>query len=188
MLRFLAILCFLTQSVYSRSEAKVLTVPHYNQRDNLYEPGSTCGNTSGSMLISYHLGKKVSPDMLYQTFGKSRGQTPEGLAQIYKAYGLYAKGTRTGSRAEIKNHLLAGRPVVVHGYFTNNGHIITIIGFTDTGWIVNDPAGEWKRCAYCGYYPDTAGKGLAYSYRQVSNTVLSYDGDIWYSVASTNPF
>jgi len=187
MMKNILVVFWMLQSLASMGLAASLNVPYFQQKDNVFEPSATCGNTSGSMLISYHLGSKVTPDSIYKSFGKSRGQSPEGLAYIYKAFGLYSYATRQGTRAEIKAHLQKGRPVVVHGYFTPNGHIITIIGFTETGWIVNDPAGEWKKCAYCGYYPNSLGKGLNYNYSYVNNNVLSYDGDIWYSVASTSP-
>lgn len=165
-----------------------LNVPYYKQAHNRYEPHATCGITSGAMLVSYFTGKKVTPDSLYEIYGKPQGTTPEGLAEIYRDYGLYAYATRKGSRAEIKNHLLNGRVVVVHGWFTSNGHIMPFIGMDDRGFIANDPAGIWKGCVRCGYNPGTIGGRVPYSYSSLSSQVLGADGEIWYSVASRANF
>lgn len=164
-----------------------LTVPYFYQYANVNEPGNTCGLTSAAMLLNYY-GKGVTPDGLYTRFGKRQGQSPDGLAYIYRQYGLYAASTYTGTQAMIKRNIDAGRPVVVHGYFTD-GHILVVIGYDSTGWIVNDPAGLWAGCYLCGYpnRTSTNGRGAHYSYSSMSQ-VISYDGDVWMSTASTSPF
>jgi len=164
------------------------SVPYYSQYDNIYEPESTCGITSAAMVLSYFTGRNVYPDQLYRTYGKAKGASPEGQASMYKDFGLYAKATRTGTRAAIINHLNQGRIVVIHGWFTDNGHIMPIVRAADNGFIVNDPAGVWKRCARCGYYGQKSGEGVQYLFSELNNSVLSYDGDIWYSVISKQPF
>jgi hypothetical protein len=170
------------------NQSNAMSVPYFSQYDNLYEPGSTCGNTSGAMVVSYNVGQRIYPDTIYKEFGKSMGQSPEGLASIYRSYGLYAKSTRRGTRSEIVDHLNHNRPVVIHGYFTQSGHVVSFVGVTKSGLIANDPAGNWKRCAYCGYNASMSGEGVQYSWSELSNSVISYDGDIWYSVASASPF
>lgn len=186
MFKKLFALAFLVSSVAGAEE--LLKVPYFSQYDNQHEPGSTCGNTSGAMVVSYHLGQRIYPDTIYNKFGKATGQTPEGLASIYRSFGLYAKSTRNGSRSEIINHINNNRPVVIHGYFTRNGHIVSFVGVSKNGLIANDPAGNWKRCAQCGYNASMSGEGLQYSWSELSERVISHDGDIWYSVASTSPF
>ncbi|MEI8026838.1 MAG: C39 family peptidase [Pseudomonadota bacterium] len=163
-------------------------VPYFSQYDNVYEPDATCGLTSAAMVISYFKARKVSPDSLYQRYGKAKGATPEGQTAIYKDFGLYATGTRTGSRSSIINHLKQNRIVVIHGWFTENGHIMPLIQNTNDGFVANDPAGVWKKCARCGYTSNTLGAGVKYTYADLTNSVLSYDGDIWYSVISNQPF
>ena len=165
-----------------------LKVPYYKQQYNRYEPHATCGITSGAMLVSYYTGSVVTPDDLYLSYGKPQGTTPEGLAEIYRDYGLYAHSTRKGTRAEIRNHLMNGRAVVVHGWFTSNGHIMAFIGMNDNGFIANDPAGIWRGCARCGYNAGTIGGRVSYSYGSLSSDVLGADGQIWYSVASKSNF
>ena len=163
-------------------------VPYYSQYDNVYEPDATCGLTSAAMVISYFKARKVSPDSLYQRYGKAMGATPEGQMAIYKDFGLYATATRKGSRASIINHLRQNRIVVIHGWFTESGHIMPLINNANDGFVANDPAGVWKKCARCGYTSNTLGAGVKYLYSDLNSSVLSYDGDIWYSVISNQPF
>jgi ABC-type bacteriocin/lantibiotic exporter with double-glycine peptidase domain len=166
----------------------LMQVPYYSQYDNLYEPDATCGLTSAAMVISYFKGKRVSSDSLYLRYGKPQGTTPEGQADIYRDYGLYAKSTRVGSRAAIGEHLRQNRIVVIHGWFTESGHIMPLIGYANDGYIVNDPAGVWRKCPRCGYSSDTFGARVKYTFSSLNNSVLSYDGDVWFSVISNLPF
>jgi len=67
------------------------------------------------------------------------------------------------------------KPIVVHGYFTNFGHIIVIRGFNEKGFIVNDPYGEfWKD----GYNTKASSAGLTYSYDLMKER-CGIDGDLW---------
>jgi len=163
-----------------------LSVPYYYQYNNSYEPGATCGITSAAMLLRYW-GKNVTPDHLYASYGKSQGQSPGNLANLYRAYGLSATSTYGATESGIKAHLDAGRPVVVHGYFTGSGHIVALIGYDSTGWFVNDPAGKWAGCKGCGYPSSTSsnGRGVHYSYSSV-RTAIGASGTIWMSVADKN--
>ncbi|MCK6504224.1 C39 family peptidase [Myxococcota bacterium] len=160
-----------------------LDVPYYDQYDNRYEPSATCGITSAAMLLGWWDAGAPTPDELYVTYGKSQGQSPSGLAQLYQWEGLQARYTTTGSRDEIRAHLDAGRPVVVHGWWTSAGHITVIVGYDDSDWIVNDPAGDWEVCYGCG-----GGEGVRYAIGGAWDQELSLDGDLWYSVADPAGF
>jgi uncharacterized protein YvpB len=175
------------RSILPRVTANPLTVPYFYQYNNFYEPSATCGLTSAAMLLNYY-SKGVTPDGLYTRFGKAQGQSPEGLASIYSQYGLVSRSTRTGTEAMIKRQIDAGRPVVVHGWFTD-GHILVIIGYNSTGFVVNDPSGLWAGCYKCGYpnRTSTNGRGITYSYSSM-RTAISVDGDIWLSTAGTSAF
>lgn len=170
-------------SITVQADGVQLDVPYYYQEDNAYEPGSTCGITSGAMMVdTWHPGS-VTPDTLYLDYGKSQGQSPSLLAALYEAEGLYADWTTQGSRADIRAQLDAGRPVAVHGWWTSAGHVTVIIGYDDDGWIVNDPAGDW----YQGYFnPD--GEAVHYPLDGEWDADMSEDGDLWYSVASDVAF
>lgn len=164
-------------------------VPYFMQRYNKYEPGGTCGLTSAAMLLNYWAEKKpeklskTTPDSLYLKYGKFQGQSPINLADLYMSHNLENVYSYYGTRAEIKRALDLGRPVIVHGWFTKNGHIIVLTGYTNEGFIVNDPAGNWLRCYKCGYAKGTNGKQRIYRYGELSSSVLGKDGDIWYSYA-----
>ena len=58
----------------------------------------------------------------------------------------------------------------------------TIVGYDDTSWIVNDPAGDWEVCYQCG-----PGDHIRYAFGGGWDQNLSYDGDIWYSVSDLRP-
>jgi hypothetical protein len=160
-----------------------LDVPYFYQYDNLYEPGATCGLTSAAMVLGWWTGAGApSPDELYTTYGKAQGQSPSGLAALYRYEGLHGESTVSGSRADIVAHLDAGRPVVVHGDWTGAGHIAVIIGYDDADWIVNDPAGDWEVCYGCG-----GGDGVRYARGGAWDAAMSWDGDVWLSVADVAP-
>jgi len=160
-----------------------LSVPYFYQYHNAYEPGSTCGLTSAAMVLK-HWGKGVTPDSLYVKYGKAQGQSPGNLANLYRAYGLEATSTYAATDSAIKAHIDAGRPVVVHGYFTGSGHIVVLVGYDSTGWYVNDPAGKWAGCVGCGYpgRTSTNGKRVHYSYASV-RSAIGTSGTVWMSTA-----
>lgn len=164
-----------------------LQVPYYFQLNNRYEPYATCGITSAAMLLGSH-GINVTPDQLYRRFGKKKGQSPGGLASIYRAYGLFATSTYNASREDIKYHLDNGRPVVVHGWMSRPGHIFVITGYNSKGWLVNDPNGQWRGCYKCGFRTNLSGKQITYSYNSMYGQVIGFDGNIWVSTASFIPF
>ena len=163
--------------------------PYFMQRDNYYEPGGTCGLTSAAMVINYWYKKSsnkkrsVTPDKLYTRFGKYQGQSPILLDALFKKLGFQSSHTYLGTRADIKKQLSLGRPIIIHGWFTRNGHIIVLTGFNENGFIANDPGGIWKRCYKCGY-SGGYGKSVLYTYSQLNSSVLGRDGDIWYSYIS----
>jgi uncharacterized protein YvpB len=166
-----------------QADGVFLDAPYYYQYDNSYEPSATCGITSAAMLLGWWDGGAPSPDALYVEYGKSQGQSPSGLAQLYEWEGLNARSTTTGTRDEIRSHLDAGRPVVVHGWWTSAGHITVIVGYDDTDWIVHDPAGDWEVCYNCG-----EGEAVHYAVDGAWDQEMSVDGDLWYSVADPDGF
>ena len=161
-----------------------LDVPYYYQYDNKNEPKATCGLTSGAMLLSYMLKKKVTPDSLYEKYGKGQGQSPSQLAALYKKRDLKAQYTYNGTRQMVRNHLISERPVVMHGKFTTSGHIILIVGYDKRGFIVHDPAGGYDHCYGCGFH----GKYVRYNYNSSADRAMGVDGHLWFSVAGKSDF
>jgi hypothetical protein len=184
----------------SRSGA-ALPVPYLNQyEDATINPGGSCGNTSAAMVLAYYGGRK-GPDGVRGAYagggqcgGAEAWQCPEGLGSILRTEGLFAKTSRTASRTTVKRQIDAGRPVIVHGYFTSVGHIMVVVGYDDEKreWIVNDPAGRWcggvgGGYASCGGDYDS-GKSRRYTYGALSDAVIGVDGDIWMTAASRTDF
>jgi GH25 family lysozyme M1 (1,4-beta-N-acetylmuramidase) len=170
------------------SGGSVLEVPYFYQYNNRNEPGATCGVTSAAMLLNFW-GKSTTPDQLYVTYGKSAGQSPSSLASLYERFGLRSAFTYNGTEAMIRRQLDAGRPVITHGYFTSAGHVLVIVGYDRTGWIVNDPAGRWRGCVRCGYSgtsTSTNGRRAHYDYESF-RAAAGPDGSYWLSVASRSP-
>ena len=159
-----------------------LDVPYYYQYDNVYQPSSTCGLTSTAMSLSYWQ-DPVTPDQLYTAYGVSQGQSPSGIAQLQEWEGLYASWTTHGTRADIRAHLDAGRPVIVHGFWTTAGHIAVIVGYDERDWIVNDPAGDWYTCYGC-----VRADHVRYPIGGAWDDDLSWDGDVWLSASHVEPF
>jgi uncharacterized protein YvpB len=173
----------------SRSGADAIETPYYYQYDNANEGWATCGVTSAAMLLG-SFGMDLTPDDLYRLYGKAQGQSPERLAVIYREQLGHGEWTRQGTRDLIRYHIDGGRPVVIHTYFTGSGHVVLIVGYDSEGFIFHDPAGRWAGCARCGYPGSTStnGRYVTYSYGSLTGEIIGYDGDVWMSVGSTEPF
>ena len=124
------------------------------------------------------VGSGRTPDDLYVAYGKEQGQSPEGLAELYRWEGYASAFGRTGTRRQMKEKLDDGHAVVTHGFWTYSGHIVVLVDYDDAGWLVHDPAGDW----YTGYGTGP-GEMVHYPFESAWDDALSVDGDIWWSVA-----
>ena len=114
-------------------------VPYYSQYDNLYDLSATCGLTSAAMMIGARGASRTPMHFFSTTVGSgSESGVPRSA---YEWEGLTATRTR-GTRTMLKSLLDGGDPVVVHGFWTDAGHIAILTGYDATGWIANDPAGD----------------------------------------------
>lgn len=158
-----------------------LTVPYYDQLDNSEEPYGTCNVTSIAMCLAYLGAARKEPGRRFadelHDYCESHGldrHSPDALAKVVEAYGCKDVFSTTASFQRVKEWLIQGNPVVVHGYFTASGHIVTIIGYNNRGFIVNDPYGELMYTSYnpsASYYDTYAsGAGLCYSYNMMYQT------------------
>lgn len=165
-----------------------LSVPYKSQRDNGLNPDGACNVTSIAMCLEYlQIPRRESSgqyeDELYQYAldqGLSR-HAAQDLAQIVQDYGASDALATHASFDEVKTWLAAGNPAVTHGYFTDFGHIIALVGYDDTGFIVHDPYGEWFADGYDRNDPNgnnEKGKFQHYSYKLIHNT-CAYDGEFW---------
>lgn len=159
-----------------------LPVPYKSQLDNRQNPYGSCNTTSIAMCLAYLgiQGKKPYKQLEdeLQDWLEERGldrHEPTHLALAAEAYGAKDYFTTKGTINQIKEWLVQGNPVVIHGYFTSSGHIVSLIGYNSFGFIVHDPYGEyWPN----GYNTSAPGAGLSYSYGMIQNTCMA-DGDCW---------
>ena len=164
-----------------RPPAIKLNVPFKSQLDNRLNPTGSCNVTSIAMCLAYlgvqPQGVDQLEDELYrymQRQGLSR-HSPGDLAQVVRDYGKKDDFTVWGTFERCRNHIAAGNPCVIHGYFTSFGHIIVLVGYDDKGFIVHDPYGEWFAS---GYRTDLSGEFLHYSYGLIERTCIP-DGQFW---------
>ncbi len=160
---------------------KELNVPYFSQRDNPEYSWATCNPTSAAMVLYYYgvrpTVRRLLSDELFQWIVRRYGiggQTDHGaLSEVIRAYGYRTTFSTRRRWAEIDKEIAEGRPVVLPGYFTATGHVVTVIGYTPSGLIVNDPWGN----ALTGYR-DTYGARLFYPNGFLLDK-CGRDGDLW---------
>ena len=154
--------------------SKRLNVPYHSQLNNADNPRGACNVTCFAMVMNYFkIPRKTNAvqfeDELYRYMenkGLSRHE-PQTLSKMAEAYGLRNELTLRGSATDIRRAIAEGKPCIIHGYFTSFGHIVTIIGYDKSGFIVNDPFGEWTAD---GYIEGPYGGGLHYSNNLIQGT------------------
>jgi hypothetical protein len=168
-----------------------LNVPYKSQLDNRYEPYSACNVTSFGMVFDYYdigfvhtftgrhkqnKNKQIEDDIYeYMSEKGLNKHYPEDLAQMARDFGLKDDFTVHGTFERCKQHLSNGNLLVLHGYFTQPGHIIVGVGYDEDGLLVHDPYGEWFPR---GYRTDLSGAYLHYSNELIRKT-CAYDGEFW---------
>jgi len=159
-----------------------INVPYFSQRDNPRYYWATCNVTSIAMVFYYYgiraknSGQQLEDELLQWCLDKggAGAQTNHNvLSQLVQAYGFKPSFNINRTWQEVKEELINGRPVVLCGLFTHGGHIVTAIGFTSQGYIVNDPWGD----AMSGY-SNTEGRKRLYPYSYVDE-VAGPDGEVW---------
>jgi Peptidase_C39 like family len=159
-----------------------MNVPYFSQRDNPRLYWSTCNVTAIAMVMYYFGirskgGGQLEDELLQWCFnyaGYGSQTNHNVLVALNKAYGF--AGSRFGTKfswEQIKEELIGRRPVVLCGMFTHGGHIVTLVGYTPDGFIVNDPWGD----GYYGYV-STEGRKLLYPY-DYCNEMCGPDGQVW---------
>lgn len=157
-----------------------MNVPYFSQRDNPRYYWSTCNVTSIAMVFYYYGVRsqygQLEDELLEWCLNKDGdgSQTNHNtLVALIEAYGFKASFDTQRSWRDIKEELINGNPVILCGLFTHGGHIVTVVGFTPDGFIVNDPWGD----ALTGY-TYTEGRKVLYPYSYCQQ-VCGGDGDVW---------
>jgi len=153
-----------------------LDVPWFSQLDNKQSPEGTCNVTCIAMCLTYLGLRPSSSQQMEDEFcdycdnnGLDR-HVPSDMARLISAHGYRDNFQYYATWNAVKQWLDGGNPAIVHGWFTSSGHIMTIIGYNDYGWIVNDPNGKWFENQDYGNNYDTnaSGEGRNYSYEAMS--------------------
>jgi len=130
-----------------------------------------CFSASSAMLAMYW-GKEPNEN-IYDFLRARYGDSTNSDAQLgaLRSLGLTANFQTDGTLAMLQQEIKAGRPVAV-GWLcdgpvsapSGGGHWIVVIGYDDTGFIVNDPNGNCD-LINGGYLSHDDGAGLHYSYK-----------------------
>ena len=161
----------------------IKNLPYFNQYYNEKYGYATCQNTSIAMVLSYYEKSfyidNIHPDTIYKQWGKDYAQSPSGLNSVYSSYAKNSHISTYISAApeDLVNALEAGYVAIVHGYFTNFGHVLVVRGYKDGRYYVNDPAGRWEECFKCGYNNTNDLDGVtSYSEAVFNSAVFTSDG------------
>ncbi|MEG4517370.1 MULTISPECIES: C39 family peptidase [unclassified Microcoleus] len=155
-------------------------VPYFSQEDNEIQPWRTCGATSAAMCLKYFQVADLGSFPQYEDDVKKRFDrlgiahgSPDGIKRLLEGLGLRDNLTLKGSLSDITRSLDSGEICILHGYWTNSGHILVIRGYNDKGdFFVNDPAGEWFHSGYrknSPSSPDNKGENKLYSRKLISS-------------------
>lgn len=157
------------------AQGNPMRVQYYSQRDSNVPGQATrmCFSSSCAMLVN-----TLRPNSLQGLNGDDQylkrvhqfGDTTDATAQLraLRSYGIKARLTQNATWSDIERQI--GRSVPVPCGFLHHGtsvkpegggHWLTVIGFTKTAVIVNDPFGELD--VVHGGYISSKGAGLAYS-------------------------
>lgn len=152
-----------------------LKVPYLCQLQNTLAPYGTCNVTSVAMVLGYY-GYPTAPDALTQAC-EDRGldrHSEHVMKQLLEEQGLRDDLRYNWTIPQLLLELKAGHPVIIHGYFTESGHIIVLRGFEDNSYFrVNDPYGEHF---HTGYDTSKSGENLLYSFGLIRETCQDATG------------
>jgi hypothetical protein len=134
----------MTGRVYDAKKVK-----YFNQHDNRYEPQGTCNFTSvASCLTGYGFvgGGGRFPDEIFQKYNPDYSRhDPLTLVKIFKDYGIQDVFSYATDWEDVINHLKTKQPCILHGDWTDFGHIILLKEINSEGLIVcNDSNGEFN--------------------------------------------
>lgn len=158
-----------------------LNIPYFSQRDNPRFYWSTCNVTSIAMAFYYYgvrakWSSQLEDELLQWCFnyaGTGSQTDHTVLSALIRAYNFKTSFSTTRRWSQIKSELINRRPVILAGNFTASGHILTVMGYNPSGYLVQDPWGD----ALTGY-SNTEGRRLLYPYGYMEQ-VAGPDGNIW---------
>ncbi|AWL10741.1 hypothetical protein HMF8227_00233 [Saliniradius amylolyticus] len=148
-------------------------IPYWKQTNNAHEPERTCSLTSLAMVTDYFgfTDPSVngrSPDYLFNQLGGVLQDVPAlewGFNEIARRAGSdkRAESTTTGTIQQLREAVTSGKLAIIHGWFTQSGHIVMVKGFDGSHYIVNDPNGRWNEEKWGSYDTSVSGEDQKYS-------------------------
>lgn len=163
-----------------------MDIPYFCQYYNSQSPASTGENSSVAMVL-YAYGWNGTPDDITNDWGATKAETPSGLAEVFNSYtgslGVSLTPHTDGTFAEMKALIDDGKPVLVHSWFTSGGDVVVMVGYSETGYFVNDPGGVWTAIYKGGYslYCDEAVVGKSEFYSAAAfEAAIGPDGSVKY--------
>jgi len=173
-----------------KPDGKVLEVPYFSQRDNYRDASRTCFSSSCAMLLEFKKpgtlpGSRGDDKYVERVFQYGDTTVASTQIQALGSFGLSATFKTNGSLAWLREQLDKGNPVPIgilhHGPSnapTGGGHWICVIGYNDSGFIVNDPWGKLDHRS--GTYVSTNGDRVQYSTDLIrARWTVSNDNDGW---------
>jgi len=178
--------------------AVVANVPYFWQMNNQAGPGSgTCAVTSFAMVLRYFTGgTDVTPDNMIRKWGGDYRvfQAVSGIENYFNREAVSRnspwrdQASYTATPAQLRAQLDKGIPAIVHGYFTNSGHVMVVLGYDADYYYCNDPYGKWGE-VYKGSssYIIRATGGIGVRYRRAPfERAIGSGGDAWIHFFSKN--
>ncbi|WP_428818466.1 C39 family peptidase [Microbulbifer sp. MCCC 1A16149] len=148
------------------------SIPYWSQLDNYYDPYGTCSVTSLAMITDYFgitdpSDNGRSPDYIYERFNgvlQTVSALKSGFNTLAQEAGSPIRnvGKENGTIAELRALASQGVPTIIHGWFTQPGHIMVVTGFDGEYYTVNDPFGQWNLQKWGSYDTSVSGEGQRY--------------------------
>ncbi len=172
------------QQARAQIPAAVPAVPYLRQLDNALNRYGTCQNTSIAMTLRAY-GWTGTPDDLTREFGNGLGKEPNGVAEIINTIaaraGLKIRAVpHTQSTPTEFREAIARGPVITHGWFTKDGHVVVATGYDGNRYQVQDPAGAWNQQVSGSYDYNASGANRWYSKAAFESAVVE-GGTVWYT-------
>jgi uncharacterized protein YvpB len=181
----------------------ILDVPHRNQRNNegneVVYGDQMCNVTALAACAMYYGATPDEPftqleDQISAHFNSNGLSHFEPYAMETGYNSLFSKSEDTFypeyDITQITERLREGKPCVVHGYFTESGHIVTAVGFdaNKKELCINDPYGKWTPYGYTRHSTQTEQSLEGYRVWLPYSVIdeLCYDNGIWTHVISPN--
>lgn len=121
---------------------------------------SACGPTSFSMVITALTDYDTASPPVIATYSMQYGYYVSGVGTAHELFlngaadfGLYCNRINN-NEDEFKQHLDNGEMLILAmhaGHFTSAGHFIVVYGYSDEGFMVNDPGSLDRSCFYWPY-------------------------------------